>query len=327
MELGATVCRPQNPACDSCPVSSVCKANTQWQEYLKGGGLPDIEDAPAVTMYPSKKEVKAKKEQSVAVCVLEIVLSAPKKDDKGDVVELDGSKPAAAKDMKREPLKKKQRTMLDYSLAAKAAAASGGDSSTGDGTASAALLSSSDRHYLMTKRPDGGLLAGLWEFPGVIYEGELTYGQRQAMTNEYLHKLLGVNLVPQPKKGVTPSKGKGRGGKPASTPAASNSSSAQVLSRRDVGSYVHVFSHIRLTLLMDELPTLQAPHSPVKAPQPKNNKKMKKEDLADSIEEEVGACRWVCGKGMADEALSTGPKKIFQLATGEGSEEKKGKKA
>jgi A/G-specific adenine glycosylase len=28
MELGATVCRPKNPGCDICPVSSLCEAHT-----------------------------------------------------------------------------------------------------------------------------------------------------------------------------------------------------------------------------------------------------------------------------------------------------------
>lgn len=73
MELGATVCRPQNPDCGSCPVSHSCSAHSTWTNYLASGGSPDIEDAPKVTQYPGKKEVKDKKEQAVAVCVLEVV--------------------------------------------------------------------------------------------------------------------------------------------------------------------------------------------------------------------------------------------------------------
>ena len=35
MELGATVCRPVNPACGECPVRDSCRAHAQLQAYLK----------------------------------------------------------------------------------------------------------------------------------------------------------------------------------------------------------------------------------------------------------------------------------------------------
>lgn len=56
MELGATVCKPANPDCKRCPVQSICSAHAIWQQYVKGGGDPDIEDAPRVTSYPEKVE-------------------------------------------------------------------------------------------------------------------------------------------------------------------------------------------------------------------------------------------------------------------------------
>lgn len=37
MELGATVCRPKNPDCGSCPASGCCKAYAEWKV---GGGYP-----------------------------------------------------------------------------------------------------------------------------------------------------------------------------------------------------------------------------------------------------------------------------------------------
>lgn len=51
--------------------------------------------------------------------------------------------------------------MLDFALGAKAKASGGG----GD----AELLANGQRHYLMVQRPEGGLLAGLWEFPGALH--------------------------------------------------------------------------------------------------------------------------------------------------------------
>ncbi len=49
MELGATVCRPANPDCSACPARGACRAADAWDEYLEGGGAPDVEDAPRVT--------------------------------------------------------------------------------------------------------------------------------------------------------------------------------------------------------------------------------------------------------------------------------------
>lgn len=73
MELGATVCKPANPDCSSCPLASICTAYAHWQVYLDRGGCPDLEDAPRVTQYPSKKKAKAKREVTVAVVVVEVI--------------------------------------------------------------------------------------------------------------------------------------------------------------------------------------------------------------------------------------------------------------
>lgn len=54
MELGATVCKPSNPDCGSCPLAATCRAQQAWSAYLAGGGCPDMEDAPRVTAYPEK---------------------------------------------------------------------------------------------------------------------------------------------------------------------------------------------------------------------------------------------------------------------------------
>ena len=52
--------------------------------------------------------------------------------------------------------------MLDYATAAAARAHGGKD----EGQAVAEALVSGERWCPLVKRPDGGLRAGLWEFPG-----------------------------------------------------------------------------------------------------------------------------------------------------------------
>jgi hypothetical protein len=54
MELGATVCKPVNPSCSSCPVSSCCAAYKLVAAHAAAGGAADVEDAPRVTDYPEK---------------------------------------------------------------------------------------------------------------------------------------------------------------------------------------------------------------------------------------------------------------------------------
>ncbi|GFH25796.1 adenine DNA glycosylase, partial [Haematococcus lacustris] len=48
------------------------------------------------------------------------------------------------------------------------------------------------RSYLLVQRPESGLLAGLWEFPGVVLAGqeaEPTLSQRQQALDSYLDSL------------------------------------------------------------------------------------------------------------------------------------------
>ncbi|GLI59815.1 hypothetical protein VaNZ11_001782 [Volvox africanus] len=254
MELGATVCRPINPDCAACPVRGACRAAAEWEAYLAAGGAPDVEDAPRVTNYPGRKAVKEKRQQAVAVTVLEVICTAQPLAASGTAANtgppngsaakrkmqpltpLTGTTTdataAAAAGMQRPP--KRQRTMQDFALAAAArkqqqqqqqradvaakgavvvvagetgaaadksnpevpgaghheprrpedargVGASGGGSCSGGGAGGGGggsgtsgdvdlevLVARGARHYLLTMRPQDGLLAGLWEFPGAI---------------------------------------------------------------------------------------------------------------------------------------------------------------
>lgn len=82
----------------------------------------------------------------------------------------------AKPDPGKPPAKKRQRSILDFAIAAKLQQQGAGDSATtaaGEiSTPGAAcvshksLLISATRFHLMVQRPEEGLLAGLWEFPG-----------------------------------------------------------------------------------------------------------------------------------------------------------------
>jgi A/G-specific adenine glycosylase len=67
MELGATVCKPTSPLCDSCPVRSTCKAL-----HLVAYGAAQSADTTlpsSVSFFPRKVPKKRPREVAVSVCV------------------------------------------------------------------------------------------------------------------------------------------------------------------------------------------------------------------------------------------------------------------
>ncbi|PKA56228.1 A/G-specific adenine DNA glycosylase [Apostasia shenzhenica] len=85
---------------------------------------------------------------------------------------------------------------------------------------------SDEHHFLLIKRPENGLLAGLWEFPSLILdEASMNQSMRRKEMNKYLRRLFNVDI----------------GG------------NCKVVLRQDVGEYVHIFSHIRLKMSVELL--------------------------------------------------------------------------
>lgn len=82
-----------------------------------------------------------------------------------------------------------------------------------------------NNEFLLVKRPNEGLLAGLWEFPSVSLTGEADLFPRREAIDQYLNKYFGLN----PRK------------------------TCDIVSRDHVGEYVHVFSHIRLKMYVELL--------------------------------------------------------------------------
>ncbi|CAB4284034.1 unnamed protein product [Prunus armeniaca] len=79
--------------------------------------------------------------------------------------------------------------------------------------------------FLLVKRPDEGLLAGLWEFPSVLLAGEADLVTRRKAIDQYLNKHFRLN--------------------PRNT--------CDIVSREYVGENVHVFTHIRLKMYVELL--------------------------------------------------------------------------
>ncbi|KAH9311816.1 hypothetical protein KI387_026851, partial [Taxus chinensis] len=176
MELGATICRPTNPECSSCPVAQHCNALANVRRYDSKNeqqslsiSTADVVRVPSVTDYPMKVLKAIAREEFAAVCVVE---KCP-----------------------------------EY------------------GTKNIHGISSDRNSFLLVKRPQKGLLAGLWEFPAVLVSGpNLSLVEQKAALDHYLESSLGFVIGP---------------GK------------SEVILRKSVGQYVHVFSHIRLHMYIE----------------------------------------------------------------------------
>ncbi|XP_030553300.1 adenine DNA glycosylase [Rhodamnia argentea] len=83
---------------------------------------------------------------------------------------------------------------------------------------------SSESGYLLVKRPDEGLLAGLWEFPSVMLKDEADSDARREAIDHFLEQSFGLN-----------------------------STICIPITREDVGDFVHIFSHIRLRIFVELL--------------------------------------------------------------------------
>ncbi|CAN4115789.1 unnamed protein product [Withania somnifera] len=78
---------------------------------------------------------------------------------------------------------------------------------------------------ILVKRPNEGLLAGLWEFPSVLLEKEADLASRRKAIDNFLQSSFNLDLK----------------------------ESTRIVSREDIGECVHVFSHIRLKMHVELL--------------------------------------------------------------------------
>ncbi|MCL7026471.1 hypothetical protein MKW94_030160 [Papaver nudicaule] len=84
--------------------------------------------------------------------------------------------------------------------------------------------SSMSSRFLLVKRPEEGLLAGLWEFPSVLLDGEADSGTRRKVMDQYLKKTFELDTR-----------------------------NCSIISREEVGDCIHIFSHIRLRMYVELL--------------------------------------------------------------------------
>lgn len=120
--------------------------------------------------------------------------------------------------------------------------------------------------YLLVKRPDKGLLAGLWEFPSVPLIGEVDLVTRKDAIDQLLKSF---ELEP--------------------------GSTCNVILRKDVGEYIHVFTHIRLKMYIELLVLHLKGRNSVK------------------LDKENNGWKYVDSKDIASLGLTSGVRKVYTM--------------
>ncbi|KAM5352593.1 hypothetical protein ACJ41O_005315 [Fusarium nematophilum] len=173
MELGSTVCVPK-PNCAECPITSTCRAYAEGGTLLisgndRGAKLDDIEDLCDLCepfeeeSSPDAEETvlkPTKKTKSNGVQGKQLTLSAFAFKGATD------TKPSSEK-AKSPPGPRAMEAIVDHArkfplkVVKKAVRME---------ETLVCIIRRSDGHYLIHKRPEKGLLAGLWEFPSYILQ-------------------------------------------------------------------------------------------------------------------------------------------------------------
>ncbi|XP_039985388.1 adenine DNA glycosylase isoform X2 [Xiphias gladius] len=182
MELGARVCTPKGPVCSQCPVQSHCHS------YRKVRVKQEQNSKKLVWKRETKTSAMPDIEDCVTYGTCPLCPSEPWDDELG------------VQNFPRKPAKKPPRVERTLTCVVIRPGEEGED------------------EYLLTQRPDKGLLAGLWEFPSLLLEEESSeMKQKRALCAE-ISRILGTHLT---------------------------ESSFQY-----VGQVVHIFSHIHQTYMV-----------------------------------------------------------------------------
>ncbi|KAF9547052.1 hypothetical protein EC957_008901 [Mortierella hygrophila] len=254
MEMGAVVCTPQNPKCGECPVQSSCRA---YAEVI------DLRRSRKEAIGASKKrefvdDIDQDADEKCELCLPE--------------TETEGKEQGLVTQYPRKAIKKAPR---EEECAV----------SILERRTTSLETSETKSAFLLVKRPEKGLLAGMWEFP-TVEQDQLqashkisslsTYKQRSESSCKYLVETLGLDWI----------------------------KTCTDIQRRDLGSVQHLFSHIRKTYHVEwVLVQGQAADRETKAA---NSPKSKQGSTVPETE-------WLSTEKLATAAIPTGINKTFQL--------------
>ena len=179
------------------------------------------------------------------------------------------------------PEKDKKADKREETVSVRVVRGTRGDTETGADGAS----KKSAAFFLLVKRPEGGLLSGLWEFPSVVMED--TDADEDAL-RAAADRLLAETLR---------------------FPAAAASSSPKTKTKtKPLGEIVHVFSHVRQTMKVELVSVELSPTDDGFF----GNINARSGDVSSATPE----WKWVAEDDMADAGLTSGVRKVYDLVVG-----------
>uniref|UniRef100_A0A7N6FHI5 Adenine DNA glycosylase n=1 Tax=Anabas testudineus TaxID=64144 RepID=A0A7N6FHI5_ANATE len=158
MELGARVCTPKGPLCSQCPVQPHCHA-------FRKVHVKQEQNSKKLLGKLSRKASALPDIEDLSSETCQLCPSEPWVDELG--VQNFPSKPA-----KKPPRVERTLTCVV-----------------------ARPGQQGEEEYLLRQRPNKGLLAGLWEFPGLLVEGENSEVQQKRALCAELRTILGTHLT------------------------------------------------------------------------------------------------------------------------------------
>ena len=163
MEIGATLCTPSSPKCNTCPLRKQCSALKQVEEHRT-----------AASLLLSGKPLKSDKSFDS--------VSGAANDKNVDIEECDLCLQSSQWDVSlgvcNYPQKAKKKQAKEETLAVVIVERDSEDSV----------------QYLTVQRPKTGLLAGLWEFPNLKVESNLTTSKMFSYLVDSVESELGITL-------------------------------------------------------------------------------------------------------------------------------------
>ncbi|XP_051525571.1 adenine DNA glycosylase-like [Myxocyprinus asiaticus] len=184
MELGARVCTPKSPLCSQCPIQTHChafrKVSIKHEKDSKTL-LSKLAAANLNTLVPDIENCSAA--GSCNLCLSE-----------------DWDPQLGVQNYPRKPVKKAPRVEKTLTCIVER------------------QLAGEEIEYLLTQRPNKGLLAGMWELPSMLLEAGVSENKHKSLLCSMMQKLLGTSL---------------------------DTDSLQF-----VGEVVHIFSHIHQTYIV-----------------------------------------------------------------------------
>ncbi|KAK4178051.1 DNA glycosylase [Triangularia setosa] len=186
MELGSTICTPK-PQCGICPVAESCMAYAEGLGLVRGlkYGITDIEDGIACVLcepleedameVPGSKGSKKKSQQHTSKYFEGSGTSVAKEKDAARTAPTSQELGMIIAHAQKFPLKKPKKQVRE------------------EETLVCAIRRISDGQYLISRRPDKGLLAGLWEFPSRVLPASNDSTPRSRITQslDYVSEIVG----------------------------------------------------------------------------------------------------------------------------------------